>query len=107
MSAAAALLVLSGTLALPATAEAQSLRGDDLPVLEFTKSTVAIEDAGHANVFLKLDRAASVPVKVHWETSELSPATAVAGGGLLAGAGDGHLRSWRRGGAVPGHAPQR
>ena len=66
-------------LALPATAEAQSLRGDDLPVLEFTKSTVAIEDAGHANVFLKLDRAASVPVKVHWETSELSPATAVAG----------------------------
>ena len=79
MSAAAALLVLSGALALPATAEAQSLRGDDLPVLEFTKSTVAIEDAGHANVFLKLDRAASVPVKVHWETSEFSPATAVAG----------------------------
>ena len=77
--AAAACLSVVCALALPATAEAQSLRGDDLPVLEFTKSTVAIEDAGHANVFLKLDRAASVPVKVHWETSELSPATAVAG----------------------------
>ena len=77
--AAAACLSVVCALALPATAEAQSLRGDDLPVLEFTKSTVAIEDAGHANVFLKLDRAASVPIKVHWETSELSPATAVAG----------------------------
>ena len=77
--AAAACLSVVCALALPATAEAQSLRGDDLPVLEFTKSTVAIEDAGHANVFLKLDRAASVPIKVHWETSDLSPATAVAG----------------------------
>ena len=119
---AAALLVLSGALALPATAEAQTaptlvsdigqgthstdeqsetftatlsnassaklpdpptargtIRRGSLPVLEFTKSTVAIEDAGHANVFLKLDRAASVPVKVHWETSDLSPASAVAG----------------------------
>ena len=119
---AAALLVLSGALALPATAEAQTattlvsdigqgthstdeqsetftatlsnassaklpdpptargtIRRGSLPVLEFTKSTVAIEDSGHANVFLKLDRAASVPVKVHWETSDLSPATAVAG----------------------------
>ena len=71
--AAAVLLALCVALALPAAAQ------DDLPVLEFTKSTVAIEDAGHANVFLKLDRAASVPIKVHWETSELSPATAVAG----------------------------
>ena len=71
--AAAVLLALSVALSLPAAAQ------DDLPVLEFTKSTVAIEDAGHANVFLKLDRAASVPIKVHWETSELSPATAVAG----------------------------
>ena len=77
--AAAACFSVVCALALPATAEAQSLHGDDLPVLEFTKSTVAIEDAGHANVFLKLDRAASVPIKVHWETSELSPATAVAG----------------------------
>ena len=119
---AVALLVLSGALALPATAEAQTaptlvsdigqgthstdeqsetftatlsnassaklpdpptargtIRRGSLPVLEFTKSTVAIEDSGHANVFLKLDRAASVPVKVHWETSDLSPATAVAG----------------------------
>ena len=70
--AAAVLLALSVALALPAAAQ-------DLPVLEFTKSTVAIEDAGHANVFLKLNRAASVPIKVHWETSDLSPASAVAG----------------------------
>ena len=87
VSAAAALLVLSGTLALPATAEAQSLRGDDLPVLEFTKSTVAIEDSGQAKVFLKLDRAASVPIKVHWETSDLSPASAVAGVDYWPGSG--------------------
>ena len=77
--AAAACLSVVCALALPATAEAQSLRGDDLPVLEFTKTTVAIEDSGHAKVFLKLDRAASVPIKVHWETSDLSPASAVAG----------------------------
>ena len=61
------------TLALPAAAK------DDLPVLEFIKSAVAIEDFAVAKVFLKLDRAAPVPIKVHWETSDLSPATAVAG----------------------------
>ena len=73
-----ATLVLLGSVAASAVVEARSPRGS-LPVLEFSKSTVAIEDSGHAKVFLKLDRAASVPIRVHWETRELSPASAVAG----------------------------
>ena len=128
---AVALLVLSGALALPATAEAQTattlvsdigqgthitdeqsetftatlsnassaklpdppptargtIRRGSLPVLEFTKSPVAIEDSEIAKVFLKLDRAASVPIKVHWETSDLSPASAVAGVDYWPGSG--------------------
>ena len=49
------------------------------PALRFTLSTVAIEDSGHARVFLALDRPRLAPIVVHWETGDASPVTAVAG----------------------------
>ena len=71
MLAAATCLFLVGATTVTA-------QGDDLPVLMFTGTAVFIEDSEVAKVGLTLDRAAAVPIVVHWETSDLSPPEAVA-----------------------------
>ena len=71
MLAAATCLSLVGATTVTA-------QGDDLPVLMFTGTRAFIEDSEVATVRLTLDRAAAVPIVVHWETSDLSPPEAVA-----------------------------
>ena len=49
-----------------------TIRNSTVPALKFAQSSVAIEEAGRAQIVLELDRPATTPIMVHWDTTPVS-----------------------------------
>ena len=49
-----------------------TIRNSTVPALKFGQSSVAIEEAGRAQIVLELDRPATTPIMVHWDTTPVS-----------------------------------